>query len=399
MIAQLDDPAMFRMWHQMFVEDVTMSEVMRDSAYTTSITADTYHLWGPGKNFSRGFDSFHWVRGQEADHDSTGPVKGINPLDWVHRTQAATGGAGQVIYLYRYLSGRSRWQTEEDWPSARLYRQAADWLRLNTGQTEPFYQHIECYSPHEFWDPPEDWYRVYMKSNYSGPRLINPPMDARVLSPVELEHARALYRGLLSFMDYQLGFYLDAVESLGLMENTIICLTSDHGVFLGEGNQLRKSEGTLRTQLTNVPLMIYHPRHPEWAGRRVSGLVQHTDTMPTLLDLLGIQVPGRSTGRSLRPELEANQNIQRDYIVGGWGDHGFVRTQDWHMVNRWNPGTPDNTFQELYDLRKDPRELNNVFTANPSVVADLMPKLTNYVEQGREYVKGSFAKVLLPAYR
>ena len=371
----------WRGWHPLYREDVTVAESFRDSGYRTQLISDVYHQFQPAMNFQFGFNGFTWIRDQETDRAATGPVRGIDPSRYMH---ASTPNIeGQVS---RYLLNRYQWQTEEDWPTHRLFAEAGSWLDSNTDDNQPFYLHIECYSPHEMWDPPEEYYRRYMKSDYSGPRLIFPPTSAAKMTAVELEHARALYAGMVSFVDSRIGIFLKRVLDMGLLENTIIVFVADHGTFQGEQGDVHKGEGLLRTQLLHVPLLIYHP-YLAGMNRRIRGFVQHADIMPTLLDLNGIQCPARVTGKSLRPLMETGASSDRDIIYGGWNDHGFIRTPDWSYIGRWNPGE---AYEEIYDVRKDPLELKNVIQDQQSLMNDFRARLQAHVAAGWNITKGNF---------
>ena len=274
MVLQRDDQVRIRGWHPLFSEDVTISETLKAAGYVTSFISDVYHQFKPDKNFHRGFDAWHWVRGQEADRVETGPRNAIRLADYLHASQPGPGPL-------QYLLNRREWKTEEDWTCAQVFREGARWLRNNTGN-QPFYLHLESFSPHEHWDPPEDYYRAYMQGDYKGPRLIAPPPVTKNMTPLQVEHVRALYAGLVTFVDARIGKFLREVEAQGLMRNTIIVFVADHGTLMGEQGQLHKGETRLRTQVTNVPLFLYHPNRP-WAGKRVGGFVQHTDLATTLL--------------------------------------------------------------------------------------------------------------------
>ncbi len=394
-VAQFDDGAKFRGWHPLYAEDVTLSETFRDADYKTAIIADTHHLWKPGKNFSRGFDYFHWIRGQEDDRCKTDHIKDVDLTPWVHSSQLARAQAGLLPLLPLYLAGRLTWKSEEDWPTARLFRQASQWLDDNIDDQLAFYLHLECYSPHEFWDPPEDYYRLFMKSDYSGPRLIQSPAAASLLSPVEIEHVRALYKGYVTFVDAQIGRLLAHVEELGLMENTVIVFVTDHGTMQGEHGEFHKGEGGMRTQLTHIPFMIYDPRR---APAKIAGLVQHTDVMPTLLEVMGIQAPARVTGRSLKPYIDSGDRVPTEYIVGGWGNHGYIRTPEWLHITPWNSRVlPSAAYNELYDLTKDPLETTSILNGQP-VAADMKDKLMRYVDESRSIVKGTWFTITSPEW-
>ena len=254
---------------------------------------------------------------------------------------------------------------------------------------QPFYLHIESFSPHEYWDPPEDYYRLYMKSDYRGPWLIHPPENSRILTPVEFEASRAMYAGLVTFVDKQIGTLMTHIESLGLLDSTIISFIADHGTMMGEQGQIHKGETRIRTQVTHVPFALYHPGRHE--GLRVSGYVQHTDLMPTVLDYLGVASPSRVTGLSRRSMIEAQAKSNFESVITGWGEHAALRTPEWTYITRWSPGPK---FEQLYDLKKDPKELTNVADANPAVVAHFKEQLREYVAGGWEITRGTFANKL-----
>lgn len=386
LIQQPDDQVKIRGWHQMYAEDVTISETLKASGYTTAIVSDLYHQFKPDKNFHRGFDSWEWIRGQESDRLASGPKRSINVQDYLHRTQPA-GARGGVM---QYLLNRRKWKTEDDWLAARVFRRAGEWLEDNVEENQPFYLHIESFSPHEFWDPPERFYREYMKSDYRGPRLISPPQVTKDMSPVEVEHVRALYAGLAAFVDHCISGFLEKAEAMGLMKNTVIVFVADHGTMMGERGQLHKGENRIRTQVTHVPLAIYHPQK-QWDGRRVRGFVQHTDIMPTVLDLLGVKIPSRVTGENLATLLEKREDSRRDTIVTGWGEHAAIRNPEWLYITRWSPGPP---FEELYDVRKDPEELKNVAESHPAVVKQLRDELKRSIDGGWEVTRGTFSRKL-----
>ncbi len=374
-VFQADDgPYVWRGWHQLFDEDVTLAETLRQAGYTTALITDLYHQFKPGKNFHRGFDCCRFIRGQEADRLETGPWQDL---------------PGDDAAVRQYLINRRDWQTDDDWFTAQLFRMASEWLADNHQDNQPFYLHVESFSPHEFWDPPEDYYRLYGPSGYTGRRIVSPPQFSTALSALELEHVRALYHGFVTFVDSRLGQFLDKMDGLGLADNTVVALVADHGTMLGEKSELGKGESRLRTQLTHIPLIVHDPRLPEAAGRRIKGMVQHPDLMPTVLDLLGVASPSRVTGSSLRPLMETGQPSTREVIFSGWNDHGAVRTKDWLYINRWNPG---DAFEDIYDLASDPLELNNILGERPNERAHFRTILQDYVDSGWSITEGTFTQ-------
>lgn len=384
-IAQPDDPVKIRGWHQLYADDVTVAEALSQAGYMTAFVSDLYHQFKPGKNFTRGFDSWQFIRGQEWDKLRTAPRGKVDLARYSHPAmpQKSLRKPGAV---YQYLLNRQDWKTEDDWLAAQVFRTAENWLRDNVSETQPFYLHIESFSPHEFWDPPEAYYRMYFQKDYNGPTLIHPPASTAKMSPLEVEHAKAMYAGLVTFTDSRIGKFLQTVEQLGLMKNTVIVFVADHGTMMGEQGQLHKGETRLRVQCTNVPLSIYHPRE-NWAGHKIAGFVSHTDLMPTILDLTGTAAPGRVTGESLRPLMTENLASKREFALTGWGEHASIRTPEWNYHARWSAGPK---FEELYDRGRDPLELKSAAEAHPKVCAEFRKQLEDYVAAGWAVTKGRF---------
>jgi arylsulfatase A-like enzyme len=168
LILQRDDQVRIRGWHQLYAEDITLSESLRATGYTTALVSDVYHQFKPDKNFHRGFDSWRWIRGQESDRLETGPRKSINLASYLHPSQVGQRPRNPKGGVIQYLLNRREWKTVEDWLAAQVFREAGRWLANCAGENQPFYLHVESFSPHEYWDPPEDYYRLYMKSIYKG---------------------------------------------------------------------------------------------------------------------------------------------------------------------------------------------------------------------------------------
>ena len=380
-IAQPGDTVRISGWHQLYAEDITFAEMLTAAGYTTAQISDLYHTFKPGKNFHRGFQCWRWIRGHEADRLESGPKSKIDMTKYTHASRQPSRGVQQ------YLMNRYEWKHEEEWLPAQLFRDAMRWLDRNTDE-KPFYLLIESFAPHEYWDPHEDYYHLYMKSQYDGPKLISAPGTTENLSQVEVEHVKALYSGYVTMVDHWIGQLLDKVESMGLLDSTLVVFTGDHGTLLGEQGQIHKGERRMRDQVNHVPLLVWDPRE-SYNGKRIGGFVQHTDIVPSLLELMGLKAPKRVTGESFVPLLTgASSGGLRDHVVTGWGEHATVRTHEWNYLTRHTAG--DNYAEQLYDLKKDPLELNNVVSSNRSVAEACREMLDEYIESGRDITGGSF---------
>lgn len=170
------------------------------------------------------------------------------------------------------------------------------------------------------------------------------------------EFMRAYYAGV-SFTDAQLGRVLGALDRLGMADDTIVVVTSDHGYHLGERGWWNKD--TLFELATRVPLLVRIPGMKS-GGRTTQRLVELVDLFPTLTDLAGLQTPPGLAGRSFRPLLAhperpwkraATTVVRRGTFLGR-----TVRTERYRYTE-WDGGKRG---AELYDHDHDPAERDNL---------------------------------------
>jgi len=227
-------------------------------------------------------------------------------------------------------------------------------------------------------DPDRPFFGMVCFGPPHGP-LVAPPCYQNLYSPDEVPlrgnvpvdqgsqtRARkflAAYYGLVANVDYNLGRVLGWLDRVGLAEDTIVVMVSDHGDMAGEHGLHGKKvayDASMR-----VPLLVRYPRHGA-AGQTVSHLVDAgVDTMPTLLDLCGVPVPEGIQGVSYLPLLDGSEKPTRnevfyEIIMERDGPERFpvpergVRTHDWLYVRTKGAA------KTLFDLRTDPLEMSNL---------------------------------------
>lgn len=123
---------------------------------------------------------------------------------------------------------------------------------------------------------------------------------------------RAVYWGMVSEVDAQIGGLLAAIGAAGIADNTIVVLTADHGEMLGDHWALGKYG--FYDQSYHVPLIVHDPRRPTGQGRVVEAFTEAVDVVPTIMDLVGAPAPRHLDGRSLLPFLDGVAS------VAGWRD-------------------------------------------------------------------------------
>ena len=199
----------------------------------------------------------------------------------------------------------------------------------------------------------------------------------------------ALYDGEVRVFDDWLGERLKRLEDLGVLDDTLIILLADHGEELLERGHLGHSScnlmGTLHDESLMVPLIMRYPKSLK-PGTVVQDLVSQIDIMPTVFELLGLNMPAPCDGHSLMPLIrgEASNLPGETYAEvppAGWQqlwtDHRrlyCVRTLEWKLILKADLKSGARDY-ELYDLKNDPGELKNVAAENAAVAEELKARL------------------------
>jgi arylsulfatase A-like enzyme len=356
-------------WHKIPPEQDTMAEMLLSRGYMTALVADTYHMFKPTMNYSRGFAAYDFIRGQESDNWRAGSEKSIEeqmkkhvrePINWRrHGT------------LIQYLLNMRERRTEEDYLCAKVFRSAARYLD-DLVDNQPFFLWVDSFDPHEPWDPPKAYADTYCPG-YSGKDFIMPgaAYEGGVQpSAEEIDRIKALYFGEVTFVDKWVGHLLDKIDAMKLWDDTIVMVTCDHGTQIMDHGSFGKGAGELHPFNTQILWYIRHPDGPR--GKHVSGFVQSHDLVPTMLHLLGIGYTF-CDGENVWPLVTGGIDSIRDHIVIGWAGwsegrasgRASVRDDEWNYVVA--VGQEDSN-AELYDLRSDADEKENVINEHPDVV-------------------------------
>jgi len=291
--------------------------------------------------------------------------------------------------LEQYLRNRARWRGEGDHFVAQVARAGMRWLEPQE-EGDRLFLWLDSFDPHEPWDPPSPYDRMYGDPDYRGRDIIHPvpgPVEG-YLTEEELGRVLALYAGEVTLVDRWVGVFLDHVRELGLMEDSLIVFLTDHGEPFGDHGIVRKARPWPYEELVHIPLII---RHPEGVGRgrRVDAFVDTTDVAPTILDFLGIRGPAggrfavwpKMHGHSLLPLMSGEVEKVRDCAVSGHYNRSWsTRDGDWKYIH-WLPGAPQTRGKpELYNLRDDPKEKHNLIDEEPKTARALDTKLRKFVE-------------------
>jgi len=235
-------------------------------------------------------------------------------------------------------------------PGSEVVSKAIEWLDQDAAQ--PFFAWAHLYEPHAPYDPPE-------------------PIRGR-FPPTMI----GAYDGEIATADIQIGRLIDHLASAARLDNTVVVVLGDHGESLGEHGEDQHGFFVYDADI-RIPLIVAGPGAP---ARVVSDTVRIVDVMPTVLQLIGIEIPKTVQGRSLLPlargerlDLVAMSETWYPRHHYGWSELTSIRDGRYHFI-----AAPR---RELYDTQSDPGELHDIAAANTTRADALERALRAFVAQ------------------
>ncbi|MCI0457755.1 MAG: sulfatase-like hydrolase/transferase [Gemmataceae bacterium] len=210
------------------------------------------------------------------------------------------------------------------------------------------------------------------------------PIDVEDITLLERLHHT--YAAVMTYLDSGVGLLVEELGRRGLLDTTAVVFTAGRGLALGEHGLVGDSRPWLHDELIHLPLLVRLPDGTE-AGLHVSGLTQPVDLLPTLLELLGLPVPG-CHGHSLLPLIRGESEQVRAYACSGLEWDGrrewVLRTPAWGLVVP-EPGPEDEPPRgpQLYVKPEDRWEVNNVVQHHLELAEELEKVLRGFVEATR----------------
>jgi arylsulfatase A-like enzyme len=273
--------------------------------------------------------------------------------------------------------------------------------RLAAGD-KPFFLFLRHMDPHSPYLPPAPYDRMFYHGNECDPdnhsldsmKEFKPFRDYLLswMPPgiTDKEYVVAQYDGEVAYMDACIQVLLNQLDTLGLRDNTLVIINADHGETLDEHDCWFDHHGMYECTL-HVPLILRLPGVlPE--DEVVEGITLHQDLAPTIMDLLELDPGVVFDGKSQLPMLygEVPANYEGFYITEAtWmRKHGW-RTAEWKLMKALEPDFHWKPETELYNLKTDPGETNNLAESEPLLVQALEAKLNAHIakreaETGRE---------------
>lgn len=347
-------------WQKMPEDQISLTEILRANGYETALFTDTFHVFKPTYNFQRGFDIFDYTRGQALDRYR---LSLTIPDEQVDRYALPGNAADTRETIRQYLANVAGRESEEEWFAPRVFTRSMDYLETASRNGGPFFLVVDCFDPHEPWDPPVSYANMYGDPIGDYEPVMPEYTTTGYLTERELGRMRELYAGEVTMVDRWLGKFLEKMESLGLGDDTLLLLLSDHGVALGEHGYTGKIPNVLWPEMTDTVFMVRHPEG-KGAGGESDFYASLHDVAPTVLSTLGLDQPEQMNGQDLTPLLEGRGPLrERPHFSLGYSNYSWARDED-HAMFCVNDGSD----AKLYDLREDPGMDRDIAAGNRKIV-------------------------------
>ena len=354
-------------WQPIPEDQITLAEIFRHKGYVTGLFASTHHIFKPSMNFHRGYTCWEFIRGQEADHYKR-PLEGdVTNLDNLPCEEMF----GIVGHSLPYcLENVIDWGEESDWFAPRTFGAAAKWLEENSDNS--FFLVIDEFDPHEPWNPPLPYLEQYFDvDSYNGRRIIPTLGGPNSFRPGELEYVLASYAGEVTHCDHYVGVLLNKIKSLGLWDNTVVALVSDHGHNIMDHGVMHKIPDHMYRELMDLVYIIKSPEE-DYCGVECDAYVAHHDIPVTLMEMSGINPPEGLDGRNVWKWVTGDAPRTRDYATCIF--YPWLWTRDSQYVYMTDN---EKKMEKLYDIEADPFEKYDISSEHPDICKRLRQRIWN----------------------
>ncbi len=349
----------------MSAESVTLAEILKENGYTTG----AFGKWGLG------------CPGSEGDPNNQGfdEFFGYNDQTLAHNYYPAFLNHNQDTVWLNENAGKEN----EIYAPIPIHEQALKFIEDN--KNKPFFMYYPSVIPHAELFAPEEYIEKY-RGKFLPEKQFNGIDDGPKYKKGgygSQSEAHAAFAAMINLLDDQVGEIVAKLKELGIDDNTIIMFSSDNGPHLEGGadpdyfdsNGIYKGyKRDLYEGGIHAPMIVWWPGKVK-AASTTNHISAFWDLMPTITELIGASTPENIDGISFLPSLLGEKNQEKhNYLY--WEFHEkngrlAIRQGDWKLI-RYDVFIPENTTTELYNLKTDPCEENNVANENPEITAKLL---------------------------
>ena len=389
--------------------ETTIGEIMGAAGYRTALVGKAHFQPLLSTAEFPSLEAYPILQDLEFWQDFEGPFYGFDHVE-LARNHTDEAHVGQHYALWMEEQGLSNWRDYFLAPTGHVTEQRRKWLipeeyHYNTWIAErsnalisqfhdaeqPFFLWASFFDPHPEYLAPEPWDSMYDPAALSVPRATagehdnNPPHLQLTQQPDpdfsdwyeangsychgfhshlhdrhELARDIACYYGMVSCMDKYIGRIIDHLDNLGLAENTLVVFTSDHGHYIGQHGLIAKGAFHYEDGL-RVPMIARLPGQIP-AGETSHQLQSLVDYAPTFLSYCGIEIPDDMTGIDQRAVWNGDESAARDHVIVENRHQPTTLHLKTYIDERYKITLYFNRdYGEIFDLRDDPGEVNNLY--------------------------------------
>ncbi|MEC7868744.1 MAG: sulfatase-like hydrolase/transferase [Candidatus Poribacteria bacterium] len=267
----------------------------------------------------------------------------------------------------------------EDFEDAYIGRQSATWINQALDDY-PWHLFVSFVGPHDPFDPPKEYAEQYR--NAEMPEAI---VDSLKEKPQHIHHrqidasleqiavCRRQYCAAIELIDHQIGEILTALKNRGMMDNTYVIFSSDHGEMLGDHGLFTK--GVAYDPSIRVPLIVSGPGIG--CGRISTAMIELIDINATICDLAGLEKQEGIDARSFASLLRGENETHREEVFSCLRHFRCVRTSQWKMIENVNG------IIELYNMETDPQELDNLAQQQKGTLQEMNQRIQERWLEGK----------------
>lgn len=357
-------------------------------SWVEDLNAAGYHCVNIGKMHSNPFETPLGFHQRYVVENKDRYLQGRYYFDEWDKALQARGLVKQQRELYRQRDdyrermGAFSWDLPPETHSDNFVGGLAQWWLNTYPKTAPLFLQIGFPGPHPPYDPTPEAAAAYIDRDLPLPEVTQAELDGQpppyrryrqhntevdhdsvvhLLEPtrLQLQRLRAYYAANVSMIDQQVGQIMEALETQGYLENSIVIFTSDHGDCLGDHGQIQK--WTMYDIITRVPAIFWAPGRVS-AGQRVGALCQWMDIGRTILELAGVEPAADMQAVSLLPALRGENWRGREFVFAEHPADGnyegpyqtMIRSERYKLAHFMGED-----YGQLFDLDADPGELDN----------------------------------------
>jgi arylsulfatase A-like enzyme len=372
-------------WQDIPVQNLVTT--LRAAGWFTGLAVDTpWVLVDSQKPFQQALHRYVPIPGQTGT--VTKPASLISDAELARHVPPKILQSSSGQKMRQYLANQVGRRSEADYLPARVFTAGMRLLEEANRQRKPFALMLDCFDPHEPWDPPDTYVKLHggdVNRAWDPGTVLNGTTATNGLAPADVAQMKALYRAELSMADHWFGNFMQRFHELNLERETLVLFLSDHGFLLGERGYVAKMATQCHPELIHVPLMIRSP-DGRGAGRTTDYLTQTQDVATTLLRAGTVRRPDFMDGQNLLPLLQGRRGQRklkrRTYVTGSYSSIVFARDRRWSYM-----GDNQNADPQLFDHRRDPREVRDLAAARPAQARRMYERMVVRDNGGRALPK------------